>query len=168
MSDNKTRRYENFTELAEFARAVFSEYNNPTSEIHKLFKAGFSSPAPDAFRQFIIEVGNGYGFGGISHMTPEQWFNSDLPLRQRDADTIAAFYERYKAVPDVPVTEANDIQAELDKLRATIASQAAAIAKLTEAAAEEKDAEVDKAMGKEDSAEEEKSESDAEKEAEKD
>lgn len=155
----KTLRHSNFTELAEFARAVYSEYASPGSELSKMFKAGLGSPAPEAFQQFIIEVGNGYGFGGISHMTPEQWFNSDLPLRQRDADTIAVFYERYKSVADEPVTEANDVQKELDALRAQLKSQADAIARLTEAAedkGEEEAAEED--PKKEDEAEDAKKE----------
>lgn len=140
MTEQKKLRHENFTELAEFARAVYAEYSSPGSELRNMFKAGLSSPAPEAFQQFIIEVGSGYGFGGISHMTPEQWFNSDLPLRQRDADTIAGFYERYKAVADEPVTEANDVQKELDALRKQLKDQAAAIAKLTEAVEDESEA----------------------------
>lgn len=165
--NDETLRHANYLELADFARSVFMEYNrnDRQSELKRMFEAGTGVPAKHAFQQFIIEVGDGYGFGGISNMSPRDWFNSDLPQRQNDADVIAAIYQRYKSLEDdAPVTEAkdNDVQAEIAKLRDELKALAEAVTKQTEAT----DAEVDKAAGKEDTAAEEKDESKAEVDAE--
>lgn len=140
MAKKSGLRHKNYTELAEFAQSVYAEYMRPGSKLRDYFNAGMGSPAPQAFQQFIIEVGDGYGFGGISHMSPREWFNSDLPMRQDHADVIAVFYNRYKAVSAERVSESkgNSVQTELKRLQKQVTSMNRAMKRLMEAAEDEK------------------------------
>ena len=93
----------NWRELTQFVRDLNAELMAPNGKI----KAKYVSINPalqEAIAQFwaetseLVESKSGaaqmYGYG-ISGMTPKQWFNDDLAMRQRWAAVIEAAYNRY-------------------------------------------------------------------------
>jgi len=122
-------RHENFTELAEFARAWNDDLRENTGKIKDAYKM-LSPTLVTALRQFIMEV-KGYGVG-ISGMSARDWFNDD-GIRRPYADAIASVYEAYQRSEAAVVEEvANPIETELKAMRDMLEAQAAEIAKLKE------------------------------------
>lgn len=124
----------NWRELTQFVRDLNAELMTPGGA----FKPEYVHINPslqEAIVQFwaetteLVENADGtatnYGYG-ISNMTPKDWFNNDLPLRQKWANVIEAAYGRYQQAVKAESVQKNEIAEELDKMRAELG-------KLTEA-----------------------------------
>lgn len=115
----------NWRELTTFVRELNEALMTPNGKFKPEF-VHIDVGLQEAIMQFwaetseLVEGDNGiatrYGFG-ISGMTPKEWFNNDLPLRQKWAKIIENTYRRYQASVTESETSKNDIQAELAKLR---------------------------------------------------
>lgn len=118
----------NWRELTQFVRDLNAELMTPGGKFKDEY-VNISPALQESILQFwaetseLVENGDGtatnYGYG-ISSMTPKDWFNDDLPLRQRWAAVIEGAYNRYQIAIAAESTQKNDIAEELDKLRAEV------------------------------------------------
>lgn len=121
-------QHPNWRELTQFVRDLSEELMTPQGKIKAEF-VNINPALQEAVMQFwaetceLVEKSDGtavrYGYG-ISDMSPKDWFNNDLGLRQKWASVIETTYNRYQASVTEAAVKENDIAAELDKLRAEI------------------------------------------------